>query len=177
MSEQGGDARTWSLSAAHALRVVRTIDGEIVEIFGADRCAALTVHVSSRGIEVKIEGVALTLLTAGDLTLDAERLRLRGRQAVEIESDGALRLQAPEQVIEATLGSVVLRASDDVALNGERVRLNCEDQLRSPRERAALGDGRAKSLVVQGGHDAPQADEDDHRAGAGRAHEHPRAAR
>lgn len=127
MSDDQPNTQTLVLSAAHTLRLERSSEGDLVRIFGADGGAALTVHVSARGLEVKLEGVSLTLQTTGDLTLDAERLRLRGRDAVDIETDGALSLEAREQTIAATLGSVTVRANDDVALNGERIRLNCDD--------------------------------------------------
>ena len=128
MSNQEPSERTLVLSADHTLHLERSPEGDLVRIAGSDGGSAITVHVSARGLEVKLEGVALTLQTSGDLTLDAERLHLRGREAVTIETEGALSLEAREQTIAATLGSVVVRANDDVALDGERIRLNCQER-------------------------------------------------
>ncbi|MBK8262296.1 MAG: hypothetical protein IPK80_13285 [Nannocystis sp.] len=122
--------QTLALSDAHTLQIDRARGGDLIRIAGADGLVALTVHVSPRGLEVRLEGAALTLKSSGALTVDAERLRLRGRLGVEIETDGALSLKAQEQAIEATLGSVQVRANDDISLDGERVRLNCDDQPR-----------------------------------------------
>lgn len=44
---------------------------------------------------------------------------------VELGPEGDIATRAREQVIEARLGDVRVKANDDVKLNGERIRLNC----------------------------------------------------
>ena len=95
---------------------------------------ALTVRVTPGGLSISIEGGDLTLLSSGTLRVDAERLELRGRSGVNIESEGNavlavagdLTMRARSQELRATLGDVRVAANDDVKMDGERILLNSE---------------------------------------------------
>jgi len=94
------------------------------------------VRVTPAGLSLCIESGALTLLSSGTLRVDAERLELRGRSGVTIESGGDaalavagdLTVRASSQELRATLGDVRLAANDDVKVDGERILLNSEPE-------------------------------------------------
>jgi hypothetical protein len=93
---------------------------------------ALQIRVTENGIALTLQGTNLVLQTTGKLCIDADELELRGRSGVTIATPGNIALtaagriaaHAEEHVVTATLGSIELTANDDVALNGERIRLN-----------------------------------------------------
>lgn len=102
--------------------VLRARDGRVL----------LTVAVTDDGLELSLGPGDVTLRADGVLALDAQQLRLRGRDSLSFESDGhahlvarrSLTMRAEEQTLEATLGDVCIAANDDVKINGERVKLN-----------------------------------------------------
>lgn len=70
--------------------------------------------------------------STGDLTLEAENLKLRAREELQIESNGDANIDirgdlntiAREQTIRSKLGNVNVRANDNVDVRGERIQLN-----------------------------------------------------
>jgi uncharacterized protein (DUF2345 family) len=67
-------------------------------------------------------------LAGRDVQIDAaESLAIRSGGDVSIESLDELRTKALAQTIEASRGEVRVRASDDVRVDGERIRLNAPD--------------------------------------------------
>lgn len=123
---------TTELAAAHTLRIRQGANGDVVEIISGEGNVAVTLRVSQDGVSIDLQTASLALRTTGDLTLDAGRLNLRGRDGIDITTDGALALTAQEQSLRATLGNVDVRANDDVTLDGERVLLNCPEGTTPP---------------------------------------------
>jgi hypothetical protein len=121
-----------ALAGGHELVLQRGADGDVLRFVRPGGGAGVTVSVTAEGIQVSVEGGGLTLRTSGALTLDAERVALRGEKGVLIESGGEARIVAAgalttegrSQTIHATRGDVLVKANDDVRLAGERVRLN-----------------------------------------------------
>jgi hypothetical protein len=114
------------LQGGHRLAVERLPGEDRLVLLGPGGRVSLTVHVTADGPVLAFDGPALTLRTAGDLTLDAERLTLHGRQGVAITSAGELRQKAAEVDVEATTGAARVKANDEVQLLGEMVLLNCD---------------------------------------------------
>jgi hypothetical protein len=120
------------LSRKRRLAVERRPGGEILRVEGPDGAVLLEVELGPAGPVLRLGTPGLTLRTDGDLAIEAERLSLRGRSGVEIESgagaalraDGDLETSGRVQKIRARLGNVEVRANDDVKLNGERILLN-----------------------------------------------------
>lgn len=112
------------LAGAHELWLKRDGAGDDVAIVTAQGAVALRIRVTEAGVDVEIGGSNLVLRSEGELTLDARRLALWGREGLELRSHGALLLEAEEQRLVATLGDVAIEANDDVCLDGERVLLN-----------------------------------------------------
>ena len=105
----------------------------VLQIVGADGRVSLSIHITPAGPVLRFEGSGLIVQTAGALEIDAQRVLIQGREGVAIASGGdaviqvagALSLQADAQQLTARLGDIEIRANDDVAVNGERIRMNC----------------------------------------------------
>ena len=127
---------TLALAGRHRLEVEKGRANDTVRVLDRSGTVALTVRVTPAGLSLCIESGALTLLSSGTLRVDAERLELRGRSGVTIESGGDaalavagdLTVRASSQELRATLGDVRLAANDDVKVDGERILLNSEPE-------------------------------------------------
>lgn len=117
--------RVQDLAAAHTLEVERGSEFDEVRILAPEGKLSLSVRVSERGVELQLSGASLVMRSTGEIALDAEVIRLRGRSGIELDGGPSLALRAEEQRLVATRGNVDIEASDDVALDGERIMLNC----------------------------------------------------
>jgi hypothetical protein len=126
-------SRTLRLLGDHRLVIERTANADHLTIRGAAGQVCLSVHVTADGPVLRLEGAKLHIETTGDLSFEAERVRLHGRKEVAISSGGHaslevagdLEMEARGHDITARLGSVNVRANDDVKMNGERILMNC----------------------------------------------------
>lgn len=114
-----------ALAAAHTLQIERGAEADELRIRDPGGTLSLSIRVSERGVELQLSGADLVLRSSGEIALDAEVIRMRGRAGVEIDGGQALSLRAEEQTLTATRGNVDIEASDDVALDAERILLNC----------------------------------------------------
>lgn len=135
LEDRNARGRTTSLAAGHTLRIERRSGTDVVQVVRGEDTIAVTLHVSEHGVTIDLKTGSLALRTAGELSIDAARLSLRGRDGVEITTDGTLAATAHEQRLRATLGNVEVRANDDVTLDGERVLLNCPEETTPPSPR------------------------------------------
>jgi hypothetical protein len=93
----------------------------------------LSIKITESGPILNLDTQSLTIRIQGELTLEAEHLKLHGHRALSLSSGGDLKIQALGDVsnsgraqrIEAQRGNVDLKANDDVTLDGLRIRLNC----------------------------------------------------
>ena len=92
-------------------------DGRTVRLIGPDAGVAIEIRIDERGPVLRL-GSGARLELAGTLDIDAQRLRLHGRESVEITSGVSV-------AIEGQRGDVALTAHDDVRLDGTRIRNNC----------------------------------------------------
>ncbi len=93
----------------HSLSLTQTPDGHLLRVTGPDGGAGLTIILTPQGPVLRVAS-GLRVEVAGDLNLEAENVRIHGRDDVRIE---------------AGRGDVFIRANDDVRLDGERIRNNC----------------------------------------------------
>lgn len=114
-----------ALAAAHTLQIERSPGTDELRILDPGGKLSLSIRVSERGVELQLSGADLVLRSTGEIALDAEVIRMRGRTAIELDGGQALALRAEQQTITATRGNVDIEANDDVALDGERIMLNC----------------------------------------------------
>lgn len=121
------------LTSDQQLVIERGEQGDVLKIVGSGGEVSLTIHVTQEGPVLRFEDSGLTIQTAGDLRIAAERVAIHGRRDVELTTGGDLTLRADgdaesharTQKITAELGDVAVRANDDVKIDGERIRMNC----------------------------------------------------
>lgn len=100
-----------------------------------DGATPIVIEVTNGGVTLRIGAAQVAVEAAGDLSLSADRLALRGRRGVSVSSGGDLELvaagdlqsRAEAHLLHAERGSVDVKASDDVKLAGERVMVNCDE--------------------------------------------------
>jgi hypothetical protein len=124
-----------SLALAHdqTLLVERLQDSDVLRLVGRDGQVCLAVHLTAAGPVLRFEG-NLMLEASGNLALSAGRIALHGRDGIALSTDGDAHIHAAgdlhssarAQIITAQLGNVNIKANDDVKLNGERVKMNCD---------------------------------------------------
>lgn len=120
------------LAGQQTLVVENDAGGNVLRILDPRGRVTLSVEVTEKGPVLRFES-GLQVRTEGHLDFEAQRVAIRGREGVRIESGadthiraaGDLSSEARIQNIRARLGNVNLKANDDVKLRGERVRLNC----------------------------------------------------
>lgn len=123
---------TTALLHEHALEIRRAGDHNVIRILSPDGRPGVSITLTAQGITLDVSGGDLTLKTTGALAIDADTVSLHGRNGVAIESGGDAAIRAAgdiqsegrSQEIKARLGSVSVKANDDVKLNGERIKLN-----------------------------------------------------
>jgi hypothetical protein len=121
------------LRGEQRLRLERGPDGDLIQLCDARGRLTLSIQVTDSGPVLRFEGQGLRIQAAGELTLEAEELRLHGRASLNLTTggdlalvaDGDLASEARIQEIRARLGNVNIAANDDVRIDGERVMVNC----------------------------------------------------
>ena len=114
------------------LTIERGEQGSVIRLIDARGGIPLRVELGANGPVLHL-GSGLTIAVAGELSFDAQRVAIHGREGIHlhsegdtlIESEGDLVTRAREQLVEARLGDVRVKANDDVKVVGERIRLNC----------------------------------------------------
>lgn len=93
-------------------------EGPRIEVFGAELHAHADEVVRLAGPRVEIEA--------------EESITLRSGGTIRQQARGNVESEAFEHHLESTHGEIRLVANDDVALDGERIRLNSPPQIRPP---------------------------------------------
>lgn len=122
------------LANGFSLRVDQ--EGTLLELCREAQCA-LRVELTENGPVLRFDAPQLKIVNSGGLELEADRIALRSRgdfvqetlgdfkqvthgdHQVHVRDDMSMKAQAVS--LEAELGEMSIRASDDVALNGLRV--------------------------------------------------------
>lgn len=121
------------LIGGQRLQLERLPDANVLKVLGPGGAVKLTIYVTPSGPVLHIDGDGLEIRCSGALAIDAQHLILRGREGLELSTDGDaavrckrdLHVDARAQSFSAELGDVKICANDDVILNGERIRMNC----------------------------------------------------
>jgi hypothetical protein len=136
MKKTTASAETGALSLELAGEQQLTVQSDqgvsILRILDPGGRVTLRVEVSENGPVLCFES-GLQVRASGALDFEGQRVAIRGREGVRIESGadtqlvaaGDLHSDARVQNIRARLGNVNLKANDDVKLRAERIRLNC----------------------------------------------------
>ncbi|WP_437677281.1 hypothetical protein [Sorangium sp. So ce131] len=117
----GGDARTQvMLRSGYGIEAVESPEVSLLHVRAPTGRIVLTMRLLPEGPSLEVEGVSLNIAARGDLRLSADRLSLTARGDAEIACGGNLSLRAER-------GDVVVKANDDVRIDGERIALNSPD--------------------------------------------------
>ena len=127
-------SETYSLDLAGEQQLViqNDVGVSVLRILDPGGRVTLSIEVTERGPVLCFES-DLEVRAAGALDFEAQRVAIRGREGVCIESGADARIVAAGdlhsvariQNVRARLGNVNLKANDDVKLRGERILLNC----------------------------------------------------
>ena len=126
------DIVSHDLVGGQRLVVERGGDADLVTLVAPGGEIAFSLRVTPSGPVLRFEH-GLEIEASGALALTGERVAIRGKRGVSIESEGDAAIEvagdltstARVQNIRARLGNVNVKANDDERLRGERIRLNC----------------------------------------------------
>lgn len=116
----------------HTVSLTARADGEFLDVRSPDGTLHLRVTIDAVSVQVQIVADEVRLRANDRLRLESRRLELAASEELRLESDGKIRQIARANVestafeheFESTHGEIRLTANDDVALDGERIRLN-----------------------------------------------------
>lgn len=113
-----------------------------IKLINNEDVIQLTIRINSEGLSVNINAKELTINASESLNLSSKKISLNATEQINIKTGGNLvqevkkdflsevggtnKLIAQVQKIIATLGNAEIKANDDVRLDGERVKLNCD---------------------------------------------------
>ncbi|WP_437293491.1 hypothetical protein [Sorangium sp. So ce426] len=136
-------ARIVPLASGRSLEIAEDEAAERVQIRSAEGQLLLSIRLTDEGPVLSISGASLEIAATKALALSCDTLRIQAAQDADIEVGGSLRervrgsvardagrsarISAQEVQVDASPGGVVIQANDDVAITGERVRLNSDD--------------------------------------------------
>lgn len=113
-----------------------------LRLLGADDSVQLVISITEQGIIVNLKAFQLNIQAADQLNLSGKRIHIDASEHLALTTAGSLEQRVAKdftsevlgdqhstariQRITADLGNVEIKANDDVRLNGERVKLNCD---------------------------------------------------
>ena len=146
--------RSLALRDGGLLRLTREPGGEALEVIGSDGAVRLEVLLTASGAVLRLAGSRVVLEAEGTLDVRCTRFEVNA-ESIALDASGDVSLSAGRGMaftaghdasvsaqavtIAARRGDVALVANDDVALDGERVLLNCptDEEVERRREKAA----------------------------------------
>lgn len=153
-----GSSRSLALRDGGRVRLSGAPGGEALAVVSPDGEVRLEVLLTPEGAVLRLAGPRVAIESPGELSLRCARFEVRA-ESIELGASGDVALEAGRGLdlragldasvsgqavkVEARLGELALAANDDVALNGERVLLNCptdEEVERRTREVKTLED-------------------------------------
>ena len=124
---------TLELVGDQQLSVERRGSNDVIVVAGSEGEISFSITVTPEGHVLQFEGAGLLIQTSGSMRIEAEEVRIHGREKLALTSGGDLDIRAAGDVqsgariqnITAYLGNVNIKANDDVKMDGERIRMNC----------------------------------------------------
>jgi hypothetical protein len=131
------------LASGRAIEIIEGTSEDHLRVRSPEGNIVLSVRLTPDGPVLSMSGLSLEISASRALTLSGESLRLKAARDVSIEVGGSLcervegdaireaagssSIVGQEITLKAVTGGMVLSANDDVAITGERVRLNSDD--------------------------------------------------
>lgn len=91
---------------------------ERITVRGRGGGVEISIRLTDEGPRLLVDAADLELRASGSIALRCDRFDVQARVAAAIS--------APDTLVEATIGDLELRANDNVALEGEQIRMNCD---------------------------------------------------
>lgn len=136
-------SRAVPLAFGRSINVTEAGPEERIEIRGVRGEVMLSVRLTAEGAVLSLSGVSLEIAASKRLAIACDTLEIKAATDASIEVGGNLRervaghvrreaagtsaMSAREVKVDAAPGGVTIQANDDVAITGERVRLNSDD--------------------------------------------------
>ena len=130
------------LKQGHSLTILDKKGSDVVQVRNAEGLTLFTIEITEQGTNLNIGAKNINLiaedklnLSGNEITIDSTKktvLTSRGDYENKIEGNynsetkGDSLNVAKTHTVKASLGDVKLQANDDIKLNGERVKLNCD---------------------------------------------------
>jgi len=130
------------LKKGHSVAIIEKNKKDLIQVRNAQGVTLFTIEVSDEGTNLNIEAENINIKANKTLHLSGENIDLESKKDLYLKSKGdfnqyvkgnkTIETQgenietAKTQYIKAYLGDVKLKANDDIKLNGERVKLNCD---------------------------------------------------
>jgi hypothetical protein len=112
---------------------LREVDvGAGLQVVAPDGRLCVTIHLQPTGLRIELFGAELHAHARDRMHLRAAHVEIAAEESLTLSSGGTIhqraagevRSEAFEHHLESTHGEITLVANDDVALDGERIRLN-----------------------------------------------------
>ncbi|HEY0134349.1 MAG TPA: hypothetical protein VGB85_09725 [Nannocystis sp.] len=148
-----------ALSSGYSVESNESLSEGVLSIKAPDGRVFLKITLGADGPMVELQSASLSVAARGELTLDCQKLAINAAEGVAIRSGGdivqvaqgdvrvvaggVIDSEGHAQNLRARRGDVQLTANDDVALDGERVRLNSPKPGVHPREQMHAAAGPA----------------------------------
>lgn len=132
-----------NLSLFGGFKLLVSKNARHLEIKGDDNQSCIQINILNEGLEISCESSSLKLSATDSVKIAAKNIELDASEKLTIHSGGNLVTQvekdallevgghnktiAEEQSLVSRLGDFRIKANDDVKVDGERVKLNCED--------------------------------------------------
>ncbi len=130
------------LKKGHSLAIHNEDNGDVIKVRNAKGLVLFTIEVSTAGATLNIEAENICISAANKLNITGKEVHIASEKQLNLKSNGNLDQQvkgnktittdgdnietAKTQQLNAYLGDIKLKANDDIKLNGERVKLNCD---------------------------------------------------
>lgn len=153
MSSEDDDAtvqRAITLQSGYSIESSESARQDVLSVKAPDGKIFIKITLTPAGPVVELQSASLSVAASGDLKLECQRLDISATEGVAIRSGGDLVQVARGDVrvaaggvidseghaqhLRARRGDIQVTANDDVALDGERVRLNSPKAGMQPRQ-------------------------------------------
>lgn len=115
---------------------------EELKLMDAEASTLLVINISDKGLVLNLSALQLNIRALDEINLSGRQINIEAAEHLSLKSGGTMQQtvetdllvdtggtsisRAKIQKIEATLGNAEIKANDDVRLDGERVKLNCD---------------------------------------------------